>query len=477
MSKKPFTEIQKEAKDLFDKKAYEACLFYISQYFTLPEWSDLELSTLYLMMGNTYASIHKYSESIIYIKKSIRLNSENDAAYCALGNAYRSVHQFKLCQSAFENAIKLNPSEPYYYLNLGSIFRTLGKVDDAVSSYREMIRLKPDFAMGYRNLVQSVKYESTDNEEFRALNKLLDNGEISQNQKMHCHYALGKIMHDSRLYDQAFEHFSEANHLRSQKYTRQRQDIESLVERYIQIFTPDFFLNTPRGVASKTPIFIIGLPRSGKTLLQKILCCDPRFAGLDELNLIDSMLNQLKLSSSYQINQSVVRERLSKDNLIAMGHHYLEETRERLPELMIKTIDTTPYHFKYLGMINLIFPNAKIIHVKRNPYDNCLQIYMKYFVSGNFYTYDLDALAEYFQQYLRLMKHWERVLPADMMDLNYEDIVKDSSQVASSIFSFLELEMHPSFESNLRKIDIHQDEIGQWMHYESYLEKHLKIYR
>lgn len=465
MSKQSENNIVGKAKVLYADKAYQACIRYISTNIILDNISVSGLTTLYYLLGNAYAAIHMYHESVVFLKKSIYHDYKNSLVHFCLGDTYRELRKFDLAAEAYENAIKLNPNEPKYYLNLGGVYRTLDKPDLAITAYRMLVNLQPESALAYRNLIQCSTYHDHLNQDYLVISAMLEK-DITLDEKMHCHFALGKILHASKSYSEAFEHFKMANDIRSVQKRYDGVKHEELINQTIKFFTPEYFRQSPKGILSSQPIFIIGMPRSGKSLMERLLTRHPDITGVDEVGIIDTLIYQLKNRSKLNHFIPDIKEVLTHDNLVAMGHYYLDKVNEINSYLAVKITDTTPCNFKYLGYIALIFPRAKVIHVKRNPVDNCFQIYMKYFAEGNHYAYKFEDLAHYYHCYDKLMRYWQKVLPLDIMEIEYEDIISSTEEVSTKVCKYLELYPNPQYQSDVKKMAITSDEVGQWKHYQ-----------
>lgn len=460
-----------EAKDLYAKKSYKKCIDYICKHMLDTTLPDYDLIELYMLLGKSYLSVKMFNEAIVYLKKALHLKPKNSTAYFLIGNAYRDLKKCLLAANAYEQAITLDPNSSVYYLNLGGVYRTLERDYDAVKCYRKLIKLKPDYPMGYRNLVQCVKYKTLDNADFKVITRLLKNTSLSDDEKMHCHFALGKIHNDCHNYNEAFVHLEKANAIRSASQPYHKDSHAKTILGIMDFFNPEFFLKNSKGILSNQPVFIIGLPRSGKTLVQKILSCHDDINGVDEIGMIDALIYQLKNKNNLNKFLPDIEKVLTKENLIPMAHYYLDKANEAHHYASIKITDTTPCNYKYLGYIHLLFPRAKIIHIKRNPLDHCLHIYMKYFAEGNNYAFNMSDLIHYYKYYEKLMAHWNKVLPSEIFEVTYESIVSDTDSVSSQILTFLEIEETKEFKSKLRKITITDNEIDKWKHFAPFLKE------
>jgi hypothetical protein len=289
-----------------------------------------------------------------------------------------------------------------------------------------------------------------------------------------CHFALGKICDDQRDFATAFRHYDAANRLERRHARFDRAAHARAVDAAIKTFTTDFFASRAAlGSASSRPVFIIGMPRSGTTLVEQILARHSRVFGAGELEFWMRQYARLGVSSIVQ---------LDRDRSSALAAAYLAEL-EGLDASADFVTDKMPHNFLCLGLVHLVFPSARIVHCRRNPVDTCLSIYFQKFTRAHGYASDLDDLAFYYREYLRLMDHWRAVLPSAILhEVRYEDLVTHQEATSRALLAELEwtwedrcLDFHSSDRRVATPSDwqvrqpIYRDSLDRWRRYAPYI--------
>ena len=260
----------------------------------------------------------------------------------------------------------------------------------------------------------------------------LDNERLTEAGDIHLRFALGKAFEDRQDYDQAWQYYHTGNQRQRMTVTHDPLELEYRFKAVREVFSPEFIeQHNGKGCAAPDPIFIVGLPRSGSTLVEQILASHSQVEGTAELPVLGRLANSIGRYRTDGIRYPESVRELRDRDWRAYGEQYLEESRRyRLTDRPIFT-DKLPNNFPFVGLIHLILPNAKIINARRHPFDSCLGGYKQLFGQGQNFTYDLLDLAHYYQQYDTTMKHWHEVLPGKVLDVHYEETVTDlENQVA-----------------------------------------------
>jgi hypothetical protein len=297
------------------------------------------------------------------------------------------------------------------------------------------------------------------------------------------HFTLGQLRDDLGHYDRAFEHFAAGNALRSTDYNP--ESTAAKTDRIIAFFSAERLATSPRAEArpalpSDLPVFIVGTPRSGTSLVEQILSCHPQVHAAGELRRMMHLADELGLR--FQDSDPDMRESvLEGDRLTAASVTYLEGLRACAGDAT-RVTDKMPYNFERLGLISLLFPRSRVIHCRRDPLDSCLSCYFQNFSRGNFQTFDLRHLGLYYRQYERLMAHWREVLNLAVFDVSYEAHVEDPEGTCREILAFLELDWDPAclrFYESQRNVKtasrnqvnkpIYRSSVGRWQNYEKHL--------
>jgi tetratricopeptide (TPR) repeat protein len=326
----------------------------------------------------------------------------------------------------FDRILTIVPTDPGTLTSRGHALKTIGKTDDAVSSYRQAIEHHPEHGEAYFSLANLKTYAFRDSEvelmhqqEDRSLNTPLDRTYIK--------FALGKAYEDREDYDQAFRYYGEGNQL---KKAGSRYDAEQITEEFNlqkQICVPSMFETfAGSGCSAPDPIFIVGLPRAGSTLLEQILSSHSQVDGTLELPNILSLAHRLRrgLSDIDVKGYPEILPHLSAEQLEQFGEAFINDTQiHRLGAPFF--IDKMPNNFRHIGLIKLVLPNAKIIDARRHPMACCFSGFKQLFAEGQDFTYSLDDVGCYYRDYVDLMDHWDAMLPGQVLRVQHEDVVAD----------------------------------------------------
>ena len=402
-----------------------------------------------------------------------------------LGVLKMEQNQFVEAVGLISQAIALDPDRPGFHHNLATNLRVLGRFDDAVHYCFRALTLEPNYASVYLNLAEMKRF-SADDAVIPLLEKQLANlDQKTDEEKCILHFAAGKIYQDLGDYPRAFEHFIKGNTARNAVFDPQIHD--QWIQRLMDVCDRSLF-DQQFGLVDSTasPIFIVGMPRSGTTLTESILTRHPSVTGLGELPDISSIAHSLP---SHVQNMSYPECLRSVSKNVLDGFHW--GYRQRLTDLAgqgKRTVDKMPTNFFHLGLLALLFPNAKIIHCHRHPLDTCLSCYCKRFYEGQDFSYDLENLGHYYLSYQRVMNHWSQVLPIPIFNLEYERLIQDQETVSRELLDFCALPWDATclkFNANTRPVKtasnwqvrqpLYSSSIQRWKHYEQELAPLRKI--
>tara|TARA_B100000686_G_scaffold343543_1_gene424581 strand:- start:497 stop:2089 length:1593 start_codon:yes stop_codon:yes gene_type:complete len=431
----------------------------------------------YNNIGNSYNSLGNYLEAEINFKKAIRLNNNLIQAYNNLGNLYKSINKFKNSLLYFKKAIKINPNAFLIHNNLGLLYKSIGNIAKAKKSFKKSILINNNFSPAHRNLSQITKYKNT-NKHLNILKNLFLNEKIPDPDKREISFALGKAYEDMKDYDNAFRYFNIANQTVKRNINYDINDDKKMFDDIKNKFNQNLFKKFIKsGNKSMKPIFIIGMPRSGTTLVEQIISSHPEVYGGDELNYFND------LSYHAYRNKNLDQENDLYKNI---GKSYINKI-EKLSNLN-KITDKYPLNFKWIGFIKLALPNAKIIHCLRDPKDTCLSIFKNFFPSVKMgFAYDLIDLAEYYNSYRNLMSYWNKLLPGFIYNMRYETLIKNQKKETQNILRFCNLKWNNkciNFYKNTRAIKtasdlqarkpIYRSSLNSWKNYEKHIEYFLR---
>jgi tetratricopeptide (TPR) repeat protein len=375
-------------------------------------------------LGIALASQGKTDEAATRYRHAILLKPDYAEAHNNLGNLLAAQNNSADAGFHFAQALAIDPRHFEARNNLGNALRDQGKFDDALIHYRRAIVIRPSSAEAHYNRAMLKTFHRGD-AELRAMERLAARDDFEAASAPFIHYALAKALEESGDYGRAFEHLRKGNDL---KRARIHYD-EAAALGFFKLISAVFYgglFDRFRGAGdpSPVPVFVLGMPRSGSTLVEQILASHPQIHGAGELQHPSSML----------FPESVLS--LDHEALAQMGQAYIA----KLPPLadgQLMTVNKLPNNFLYIGLIRLMLPNARIIHTVRDPLDTCLSCYSTLFTSGQHFSYDLRELGRYYRGYSELMAHWRSVLaPGAMLDVVYEDVVDDLEGQARRLIDY-----------------------------------------
>ena len=469
-------------------------------------------------LGIVNFELNAFPQAETCFRRVIELRPDLDSGYYNLGRSleYQAKHDEAL--AVYRNLLQFAP-HVNVYKNIGLLLMQQGKFEEALDTYRQGQRIEPDntllvaaevdiyeklgeYDKAYACLLPYLEEgkEKTEialrlaslsrhlncrGEAIDLLERLLRRGGWSGNEiQITLHTALGGLLDAVGDYDRAFEHFREANNLRdchfdSKAYT-------AVVDSIIRTFNSDFMQRAPRAtVTGQSLIFILGMPRSGTTLVEQILASHPQVFGCGELPDIGQIGNSFEALLGIPQNYPLGVDSLTVENCNLLAEHYRRKVRELSGNSNFVT-DKMPQNFAFLGLIALLFPDAKVIHCMRDPLDTCLSCYFQnfhYSRSSMAFTADLDSLGAYYQQYQRLMRHWKATLDIALMDVNYERLVGNQEEVTREMLSFCGLpwdEQCLDFHNSSRGVytassdqvrePVYRRSVQRWKHYEKFID-------
>lgn len=416
-------------------------------------------------------------------KRALMLMPESPAAHYNLGIAYEAWKDFEAGLKHYKEAARLLPNHADIQFDLGCAYLGLGDTSNARRCFRKVTDLDPGRFEPYRHLARITDYTSPDHEDVSRLRNLLGRDGLKDDDRSELFFTLGKIYQDCSLYDDAFSCFRQGNELQDDKLRFDEEALIRDVTSVINFCTRDMFgdKHLP-GNPSKTPVFIVGTPRSGTTLTEQILSSHSEVFGAGELDWFarveNAMPGYLDASTPYPECMRALKE----EHIGELTRKYLQYGHS-LASGHRKIIDKMPGNFMRLGLIHLFFPEAKIIHCRREPRDACISMYCQLFPGRLPYSYDLFKLGVYYAQYQRIMAHWRSVLPAgSMIEVDYESMVLDQETESRRLVEFLGLEWDDaclSFYKQNRLVQtasnlqvrkpVYSDSVGRWKNYRKYL--------
>ena len=434
-------------------------------------------------LGLAQADWQQWPPAITSYRRALELDPFHGLSWNNLGSALERSGDLAQAEVAYGRAIQINPQHIEAQNNLGALFSAQGKLGEAVRCFETALAAQPDFTEAHFNL-SALKTYTADDPHLRYLEGIFDkaNG-MPLEARIRYLFALGKAREDVARYDDAFAAYAEGNRLKHATLPYDEDSAEKLMARIMAVFDHDFFaaraLPTPHlGNKQRAPIFIVGMPRSGTSLVEQILATHPDIYGAGELK----DMHQLIADSGQGRTYPDFATDLNADQLRRMGEDYMARVRKSASDAL-RITDKMPANFFYLGLIRLMLPDAKIIHAMRDPMDSCFSNYARLFSDTMEFAYDLGTLGRYYVRYIMLMRHWREVLPEDfILDLRYEDMVADTEGQTRRILDFIGLPWHEGcldFHNNKRLVHtasvaqvrkpVYQTSVARWKHFEAHL--------
>ena len=426
----------------------------------------------------------RHGEAAEVFRDILKTNKKHAKTWTQLGIAAFAMDDLKAAQRYLKTAIKIDGTDPLPLYNLGVIDQRLGDMAAARRHLNRAISLKPDFAEAYFSLSLAGRFKPGDGTVDRV-EALCKTSNLPQTDLCSLHFAAGKMRDDMGEPSSAFAHYRKANRLMPATYDRAWE--ENFTARQRAAFDQALFDRyAGHGVVDDAPIFVVGMARSGTTLVEQILSSHPKVTGLGELGDLTDIANALAdQSTASAVYPDCLRDMdVGVQRMFADG--YLHRTASRAPGAE-RFVDKNPANFRHLGLIAIMFPNARIIHCMRSPLDVCLSCYFKKFPLGMDHTFDLDDLAHYYRLYHDLMTHWRAVLPTPIYDLRYEDLIKEREAVSRDLLAFCGLDWHPHCERFFEtkravatasswqvRQPLYNSSVGRWKLYEDELQPLIK---
>jgi tetratricopeptide (TPR) repeat protein len=392
--------------------------------------------------------------------------------------------QLNLAEQTYRRIVERAPGHVESLHNLGSILRRFGRMGEAEELFRKVLELRPDSCMTIHQLTHSCRYDSTDHGDVKQIKKLLRGSGLSDRDAIFLRFSLGKIYNDCREFESAFNCYRRGNALLHKRSRFDSRTLAEYVDLVIDTFTPELIDGLhPFSSPTEVPVYIIGMPRSGTTLLEQILCAHPLVQGGGELTLVDQAIQNLRTRGNLKEHYPVFASQLKGEVLASEAKNYETFVQTLVDGDAVRLIDKMPYNFKYIGLIMLLFSQARIVHCRRDPRDVCLSNYFQLYVTKHEHTYSLSDLGHYYRQYERLMAHWRSIAdPSRLYEINYEDLVTDTQAKAPEMIGFLGLEWddrclrpHESDRAvqtastwQVRQ-PIYSSSVSRWKNYEKFL--------
>tara|TARA_B110000003_G_C16623958_1_gene524162 strand:+ start:461 stop:2098 length:1638 start_codon:yes stop_codon:yes gene_type:complete len=422
-------------------KFEEAKINYIKAISLNPNFSEVNYN-----LGIVFKELGKFEEAEIYYKRAIKLKPNFSSAYNNLGTVLEHLGKPEEAEKFYRQAISLEPNQAEFYNNLGTVLEQIGKIKEAKINFEKSIKINPGFANAHRQLSQIKKFKKYD-EQYFTLQKIYLDKKTSKDQLCHINFSLAKINEDLGNFSEAFKHYNEGNSIRKKLLNYNIEEDIKLFKKiklnYYQILKQEIRIN--KNEINFKPIFILGMPRSGTTLIEQIISSHPEVSALGELPFV------------YEFGKSITNglTDTNKNSILKFRNLYIKKIQNLSKENSFIT-DKMPQNFCYIGLIINAFPEAKILHIKRNPAAVCWANFRQWFRSKDLaYSYSIDDIIRYYSLYEDIMTFWKKEFNESIYEIDYEILINDQKNIIKKLISHLNLKWDEkclSPENNKRSV-------------------------
>ncbi len=437
----------------------------------------------YHYLGAHLARNEQYKQALPLLRKAVALRENYADALMTLASTLENLDQVDETVTIYEKLLEQNPDNIGVLLNLGNIRKTQGKSIEADQLFERVLELDPENLAVQYSISHSKSGKDVDDVEM--MEQRFDDPDLSDDQRRALHFTVGKYYDDQGDSGRAFDHFKQGNDMDDRIPPYEAEKFSKGVDRIIEVFSEKLFkARYGMGAESEVPVFIVGMPRSGTSLTEQTLASHPQVFGAGELKNIGEIQRILQKRTQGKMAFPESIRALDPVAACSLGERYLKEIETLAGSKEFARItDKMPGNTSNLGLIALLLPRAKIIHCMRNPMDSCFSCYSRNFGSVISYTRKLEDLGQHYSDYRRLMDHWHKVLPIEIFDLRYEDMVADHEGMSRKLLDFCGLEWNDAcleFQKTERRVKtastmqvrqpIYSTSVAKWRQYEAQLQ-------
>jgi len=442
----------------------------------------LKLDPTYSLVWANLAQVFSVTGQLDKAKKSFKniLNMEpkNGLIWAEYGTVLTKLANYKEGKDAYLKALEFKPNSPRVHLSLGHVYKTMGEIDNSINSYKNTILQNNLSGEAYWSLANLKTYSFSENE-IIDMEKTLK-GDMSDIERSQMHFALGKAYEVKKDFDKSFKNYYEGNKVKKGLIKYSSDDTTDNTKRILNFFNKENIQKLAKSsTVDRDPIFILGMPRSGSTLVDQIISSHSKVDGTQELPNIIKIAAELNTNN--QNNYPEVLKELDESKISNLGKEYITETawaRDSAPFF----IDKMPNNFIHIGLIKTILPNAKIIDTRRDPMDTCFSCFKQFFARGQLFTYSLEDLGNYYTDYIRAMNHWHNVYGKDIYTVHYDNVINETEETIRELIDYCELPFEKEcleFYNSSRPVKtpsaeqvrqpIYKSGLNYWKNYEKHL--------
>ena len=429
-------------------------------------------------LGSSHHKLGQWHKAIKCFEQALSLRPDYIDARIELAEVLRQLGRTEEALVQLEQAIEINPDDAGAQIGLAETFRDLGQAELAIERLELFLSARPTCGAAYYHISMIKPKQAL----IPAVEKLIGHPNLSKGNAIYCHFALGNLFKHGKSFDQAFSHFLKANTLQRETFSYDPKDNSQTVDKLIEVYCKRFFQRKHGwGSASILPVFILGMPRSGTTLVEQILSSHALVHGAGEILALTgvavSIVQQLGYADPYPQCMSLFDEKMAEE----YSARYLQELTLH-SSTAVRITDKLPGNFLRIGLIKTLFPDARIIHCQRNPLDNCISLFFHYFQNYK-HSFELTELGQYYLDYQRIMSHWQKLFPGEIFTVQYEELVVDQERISKQLIDYLGLEWDENcldFHNNERVVmtpsniqvrqPMYKNSINRWKPYEKHLQ-------
>ena len=448
----------------------------------------LKLDPTYSLVWANLAQVFSVTGQLDKAKKSFKniLNMEpkNGLIWAEYGTVLTKLANYKEGKDAYLKALEFKPNSPRVHLSLGHVYKTMGEIDNSIDSYKNTIIQNNLSGEAYWSLANLKTYSFSKNE-IKDMEETLK-GDMSDIERSQMHFALGKAYEVKKDFDKSFTNYFEGNKVKKGLIKYSSDDTSDNTKRILEFFNQENIQNLAKSSTSnRDPIFVLGMPRSGSTLVDQIISSHSKVDGTQELPNIIKIAAELNTNN--QNNYPEVLRELDDSKLSKLGKDYILETawaRNSAPFF----VDKMPNNFIHIGLIKTILPNAKIIDTRRDPMDTCFSCFKQFFARGQLFTYSLEDLGNYYTDYIRAMDHWHNIYGKDIFTVHYDNVINKTEDTIRELIDYCNLPFEQEcleFYKSSRPVKtpsaeqvrqpIYKSGLNYWKNYEEHLSPLKKI--
>ena len=389
-------------------------------------------------LANTFRDTLEFKKAEEQFKKILQINSKYLNAITNYANLKFQLDQYEEAIALYNEALNLDQKSEAIHYNIGLTYQSYGKFEKAEYHFKEMLKLNPKATGADRLISRFTKYDKNNNHLKDMLDRIKLEEELSDRAKINLYFALGKAFEDTKDFEKSFAFLKKANNLANSQFSYDRQNSNEFNDNLKRLFDKIDMNNVIKSNRDKKIIFILGLPRSGTSLAEQIVSSHDEVYGVGESSYLENLIKN-NFFKNGKLNLDIAENKQFYSLADNLGYDYIKLLKNfKFSEKIVTEKD--PLNFKWIGFINLIFPNSKIIHCYRNPKDNFLSIYKNFFPEGLEWSYNEDNLVNYMNNYKSLMEYWKKKFPNTIYDLNYEELINDPTFKIKELIKFCNLD-------------------------------------